>query len=226
MRLVERPLAGRHLVEHDPERVDVRARVNRLTTHLFGRHVRQRPSEFGARLRLGLCGIGGWVRQLRQAKVQHLHPALGCDDDVGGLEIAVHDAAFVRLLERRGHVAAKRGDLLFRQRATGNELRQRVARDELHDQEVEPVAAVEIVNRGDVRVIQPGQRLRFASEPAPCRLVGQHARWQYFEGDVAIEVLVASAVDLAHAAFAQLGGDLIMTQGFPNHGRVLTKWTR
>ena len=45
LRFVERPPAGRHLVEHDAERVDVRARVNRLATHLLGRHVRQRPLE-------------------------------------------------------------------------------------------------------------------------------------------------------------------------------------
>ena len=163
LRVVERPPAGRHLVEHDPERVDVRPRVNRFTTHLLGCHVRERSLEPALRPRRRLVDVGGGARQLRQAEVQYFHPALGRDDDVGGLEIAVHDAALVRLLERRRHVAAECRDLLLRQRAAGDVLRQRLARHVPHDQEVDPVAAVEIVNRGDVRVVQPGQRLRFTS---------------------------------------------------------------
>ena len=71
-------------------------------------------------------------------------------------------------------------------------------------------------------VVQPGQRLRFTAEPPPCRLVAERAGRQHLEGDVAIEVLVAGAVDLAHPAFAQLRGDLIVTQCLANHGRVLT----
>ena len=122
---------------------------------------------------------------------------------LAGLRIAVHDAALVRLLERRGHVAAESRDLLLRERAAGDVLRQRLAGHVLHDQEVDPVAAVEVVHRGDVRVVQPGQRLRFTAEPPPCRLVGEHARRQHLEGDVAVEVLVAGAINLAHPAFAQ-----------------------
>ena len=217
VRFVERPPAGRHLVEHDPERVDVGARVNRLATHLLGRHVRQRPLEPADRPRRRLFDVGGGARQLRQAEVQHLHPALGRDDDVGRLEIAVHDAALVRLLERRRHVAAECRDLFLRERAAGDVLRQRLAGHVLHDQEVDPVAAVEIVHRGDVRVVQPGQRLRFTPEPPPCRLVGQHARWQHLEGDVAIEMLVAGAVDLAHPAFAELLDDPVVREGAADH---------
>ena len=88
--------------------------------------------------------------------------------------------------------------------AAADVLRQCLARHVLHHQEVDAVAAVEVVHRGDVGVVQPGQRLRFTAEPPPCRLVAQRARRQHLEGDVAVEVLVAGAVDLAHPAFAQL----------------------
>ena len=109
-------------------------------------------------------------------------------------------------------------DVLLRERPAGDALRQRLARHVLHDQEVDPVAAVEIVDRGDVRVVQPGQRLRFTPEPPPCRVVAERAGRQHFEGDVAIEVLVAGAVDLAHPTGAELGGDSVVSEGLANHG--------
>ncbi len=114
------------------------------------------------------------------------------------------------------------GDLLLRRRPAGDVLCQRLARHVLHDQEVDALAAVEVVHRGDVRVVQAGQRLRFTAEPPPCSLVGEHPSRQHLEGDVAVEVLVAGAIDLAHPAFAQLRDDLIVTQCLANHDRVLT----
>jgi hypothetical protein len=87
----------------------------------------------------------------------------------------------------------------------------------LRRQQVDPVAAVEVVHRGDVRVVQSGQRLRFTPEPPPCRLVGEHPCWQHLEGDVAIEVLIADAVDLAHPARAKPFEDSVVREGAADH---------
>ena len=134
------------------------------------------------------------------------------------------DAALVRLLQRRGNLAAQCGDLLLRQPAGGDALRQGLARHVLHDQEVDAVAAVEVVNRGNMRVVQPGQRFRFLPKPSPCCLVAKGAGRQHLEGDVAVEVRVAGAVDLAHAARAKLGGDLIVAQCSSDHSGALMSW--
>ena len=63
----ERRLAGQHLVQDAPKRVDVRARVHRLPQRLLGRHVRG-----GAEHRRGL-GERVAVERPRDPEVEHLH---------------------------------------------------------------------------------------------------------------------------------------------------------
>ena len=53
----------------------------------------------------------GAVERLREAEVEHLHGAVGPDLDVRGLEIAMHDAALVRGLERVGDLPRDRAAL-------------------------------------------------------------------------------------------------------------------
>ena len=73
------------------------------------------------------------------------------------------------------------------------------------------------MNRGDVRVIQPGQRFRFTPEPPPRGLVAQRTGWQHFQRDVAIEMFVMSKVDLAHAAGAEPLDDPVVREGAADH---------
>ena len=62
---------------------------------------------------------------------------------------------------------------------------------------------------GDVRVIQRGERLGFAREADVAVRVMRERLGQDFDGHVAIELGVARAEDLAHAAFAKQRGDLV-----------------
>ena len=48
----------------------------------------------------GADGAGARLERFRDAEVEHLDDAVGLDLDVGGLQIAVHDALLVRGLER------------------------------------------------------------------------------------------------------------------------------
>ena len=72
--------------------------------------------------------------QLRQSEVQHLDGAIGAQLDVGGLEIAMDDALFVRGLQRIGQLAGNRERLVERHRAARQTLRQILPVNELHDQ--------------------------------------------------------------------------------------------
>jgi len=81
--------------------------------------------------------------------------------------------------------------------------------DELQNQEHLAVRFVEAVDRGDVRVIEGGQHLRFpleAREP-----LGVLRDWdrEDLDGDLAIELGVPRAEHLAHAACAEGGDDLV-----------------
>ena len=58
-------------------------------------------------------------------------------------------------------------------------------------------------------MIQRGQRLRFAREASqPVRVAGER-RGQHLDGDLAIELRVACAIDLAHSAGTDLCGDFV-----------------
>ena len=55
-------------------------------------------------------------------------------------------------------------------------------------------------NRADVRMIQRGQHLRFPLEPREALGIASERGWQDLDRDIAIELGIARAVDLAHPA--------------------------
>ncbi len=101
----ERQLAGQQLVAHDAERVQVAAGVGRLAADLLGGQVLHRAGH-GARLGLAAFGVGAG-----ESEVGHLHHALGRDRDVLGLDVAVHDALAMRVLEGEQGLAHDVGGL-------------------------------------------------------------------------------------------------------------------
>ena len=60
------------------------------------------------------------------------------------------------------------------------------------------------VDGADVRVIQRGQRSGFALKSRPPLRVRREGLRQDFDSDIASELRIARAIDLAHAAYAQL----------------------
>ncbi len=120
----EQSLAGQHLVEHDAERPDVGALVDRLPLGLLGTHVRRgaedhprlrhRGGRDGRRVhRLGARrGSGG--ERFGETEIQHLHRAVRAHLDVGGLQIAMDDPLLVRGFERFGNLPGDRQHLVER----------------------------------------------------------------------------------------------------------------
>ena len=110
LRALERVLAGRHLVEEDAERPDVALEVGRRAVQHFRRHVGERSGNrlgrrrYRRRLR---CAVVAEPRHaVRQSEIEHLGAAVGGDDDVAALEIAVDDVLRVRVLDRVGDLQA------------------------------------------------------------------------------------------------------------------------
>jgi hypothetical protein len=88
-------------------------------------------------------------------------------------------------------------------------LAERLAFDQLHHEQMAAVAHLQTVQRGDTRVIQCGERFRLAFEACDAiRVVGQMIR-EYFDRHIAAELRVPRAIDLAHAARAERGEDLV-----------------
>ena len=70
----------------------------------------------------------------------------------------------------------------------------------------------EVVNGEDVRMRQRGDRLGLALEARERGRIGGQVRRQDLDRDLAIERRVARAVDLAHAARAERGDDLVLSE--------------
>jgi hypothetical protein len=95
-RLEWRP-AGQQLVQHRPQAVHVRRRRQLLASagRLLRRHVRRRADD-GPRLRLARASTDA----LGQAEVGDVRLAVFVEQDVGRLQVAVQDAALVRVVHR------------------------------------------------------------------------------------------------------------------------------
>ena len=99
--------SGEHLVEHAPERVEVRAAVDRIARDLLGRHVLGRPEDREAaharargRSRAGgRCRSAPWRGRSRGASRAACRPS-PVQHQVLRLQVAVNEARRVRRLER------------------------------------------------------------------------------------------------------------------------------
>src|SRR5439155_302435 len=105
---VERWDAGEHLIQHDPERVNVRTGVYVLSGGLLGTHVVRGPDHHALG---GELAGGRLLRGLRDPEVGHEHVARAIEQDVVGLHVAVHDAVEVRVAECVGYLPRDAGGI-------------------------------------------------------------------------------------------------------------------
>ena len=146
--------------------------------------------------------------QLRQAEVQDLDPAVAGDEQIGRLDVAVHDAAFVRRGEPAGNLDRIVDHRARRQRPPVHPLAKRLADEQLGDDPGGAVVHADVVDRDDIRVIQAARRASFLFEPALAIGIARECRRQDLDRDLALQLRVARAIDLAHAADAEASEDL------------------
>mmetsp|Transcript_75710 Transcript_75710/g.202622 ORF Transcript_75710/g.202622 Transcript_75710/m.202622 type:complete len:428 (+) Transcript_75710:366-1649(+) len=145
--VVEGVLPRAHLPRQRAQRPPVDLGAVRRLLQLLGRHVELRP---GPRLGADAAAL---VADLGAAEVRHDEVALAVDEQVLGLEVAVHDAARVQLPQRQRHLPRVQH---VRLGAEGSVVVQHVeelaAGEVVHDQ-VEPALALErVVHVDDVGV--------------------------------------------------------------------------
>ena len=215
-RAAERPPAGEHLEEDAAEAPDVGAAVQRPPPRLLRAHVLGRAEDHarlggvGSQPGRGLGGVGVAERRLRlgEPEVEHLDLASRRHLDVGGLEVAVHDAALVRGGEGVGDLPRHLQGLEQRQRAALQALLQRLPGHQLEDDVALLGGALGAVDGGDPRVVEGGEQARLALEARDAAAVAGQPRRQHLDRHLALEAAVASAVDLAHASGAERSEDL------------------
>ncbi len=203
---------GEKVVQDQTERVHVRGRGGRLTPHLLrsgvlGRHRPQTGERHGAGRVSAFFG-----QQPGDAEVQQLDPAIVAYQDVGGLQVAVHDEPLVGVLHGLADVMEQPQTILDRGAPRVAVLGDRRSFHVLHGEEGAAVhgdAAVEKTR--DVRMLQARQDLPLAQE-ARVDLVGVESALQDLDGGPLLELAVGAlrVVDHPHPApsdFAQQAPD-------------------
>jgi hypothetical protein len=201
--------AGEQGVEDGAEAVDVAGGGHRAAPArgLLGRHVGRRPQDRPALRQLAVA-----ADPPGQPEVADVGLAVVIDQDVGRLEVAVEDAALMRVVHRLGGLGhqpcrgARVGGVV------GQPLLEARPADELHGEVAPPVVLADLEDRHDVRVVQQRDRLGLVLEPSQFVIAGQDVGPEHLEGDGPIEADLAGAVDDPHAAAAHLLDQLVVAE--------------
>ena len=165
----ERNLPGEHLVEDDPERVQVGALVDLRAARLLRREVLRGADD---RALLGHLARAG----ARDAEVRHLHVPLRVDEHVVRLDVAVDDAVAMREAKRREDLPRVVDGHRHRRRAAReDQLLQRAAVEVLHRDVVRALGLAAVVDRDDVLLREARCVLRLAAEALDELLVARVA---------------------------------------------------
>ena len=148
----ERRASGEHLVEHRPEREQIGAMVDLAAAQLLGRHVVQRAQHHpghGEPERLRVIGRRR-REELGQPEVEHLDSLPPGEHHVRALDVAVHDAAAVRVVEGVGHLHRDLERVGHLDRTTGQAGGEGLALHVLHGDEERLAVFDQVVGDGDV----------------------------------------------------------------------------
>ena len=124
----------------------------------------------------------------------------------------MNESQLVRGFERLGDLFGDLQRIVNRNGALRDPICERDSFDQFEDKPTNPVRFLQAVDVGDVWMIQRGEHLRLALEPGKTIRIGRYTVWQDFDCNVAIELRVARAIDLAHPAPAERSEDFVRAE--------------
>ncbi len=130
------------------------------------------------------------------------------------------DAPVVGHLHGVRHLASDGQRFVNREGPGGDALGQGLALDQLEDKAADALGFFQAIDGRDVRVVERSEELRLAAEAGHAVGVAGEGLGQDFEGDVAVQAVVAGPVDFTHAALAELLGNPIMGNGSTDQGKT------
>ncbi|MFO1425682.1 MAG: hypothetical protein U1F11_01640 [Steroidobacteraceae bacterium] len=214
------------LVEHDAERVDVACDRDRLREDLLGRGVvgRERPARLARERGVRRAVL---AQQLRRTEVEQPYLAGGGHEDVGGLEVAVHDEPPVRIGHGARDLQEQAQALPHPERVLVGVAVDGLAIDELHcDPRAAALADAGIVEARDVRVLQGGQAVALLAQPL--RDARRPVVQRQLERDLALQRAVGALGEphRAHAAAPELVHEPVGAERLPGPGRIRVRAER
>ena len=161
------------------------------------------------------------MAHLRQAEVQNLHLSALGKKQIRRLDVPVHDPLGVGRFERIGDLKAERQQLVHFHGLPAHLLRQGLALQQLHDDEVPPFVLFNGVDGADVRVIERGSGARLALEALQQLAVLGHFRRKKLQGHAAAELGILGFVHHSHATRTQFAENLVMQEGLADEGILI-----
>ena len=145
-----------------------------------------------------------------EAEIEDLDLAVGEHVDVAGLEVAVDHLLGVGEPDAVADLLHQRQGVVEGFDAPGaDQVLQVPALEQLHGHVRLAFVLAEVVDRDDVRMVQPGRGLGLPHEPAAQLLVATDGRRHGLDGDFAMKGRVEGPKDLAHGALADPAEHLV-----------------
>ena len=146
--------------------------------------------------------------------------AVGINDHVVGLEVAVGDASLVRFGEPLSHLSGDAQGILDGHGAPADVVTKSLTLHQLHGDENNALSLADFVNCGDVRVGDCCCRPGLSQKSETPLLVAHEVRRQDLQRHWATQVGVLGPIDYTHPALADLGEDAEVGEGAADHGGV------
>jgi hypothetical protein len=176
---------------------------------VLGRHVLDRPQHGAHRRESGARLAELTSYDARDSKVEQF-AAIRRQEDVGGLEIAMHDAAAVKNVDRVEDFEADIDRFLERHWTAVKMRGERLTVEQLHRDEELPVGLPNLVELADVRMIDARGEPRFTPEALARYLIVRSGGVKDLERDGSLEPFVDGGVHETHSALAERRRDAIM----------------
>ncbi len=182
--------ARHRLHQHDREGVEVGAAVERCARGLFRRGIAGRPHH-----RAGWFGPTRLGEGARETEVGHPHDPVLVEEQVRGLDVAVDDAARVRVLECARDLAPDVGGLRRAQPGVGIEETAQAPTGEQLEHHERDVVLAPVVHRHHVGVVERRRHLGLGAEPAEEAGVLRQREVEDLDPDPPLQAHVVGHVD-------------------------------
>ena len=199
--------AHQQFVGQHADAVEVGAAVHHFAAGLFGRHVAAAAYGETRGRDAGLVALAQ-----RDAEVGEQRPVGVVEQHVLGLDVAVHDAARMRVFERRQQRAQHFDGAVF---VLGEVALAQVALGQVGQHVIQQALAraTHLVDADDAGMLELGDRARLVLEALLADFVGERGRRHHLHGDLAVQRFLHAQVHLRHAALADpaqhaIAGDL------------------